>query len=53
MPSIQAYLVMGRLDLAAGHRDEANYDVTEGLKIEPGNKALQNLRQQVDALEKK
>ena len=53
MPSVQAYLVMGRLDLAAGHRDEANYDVTEGLKIEPDNKALQDLRQQVNAQEKK
>jgi hypothetical protein len=45
--------VMGRLDLAAGHRDEANYDVTEGLKIEPDNKALQDLRQQANAQEKK
>ena len=53
MPSVQAYLVMGQLDLAAGHRDEANYDVTEGLKIEPDNKALQDLRQQVNAQEKK
>jgi DNA-binding SARP family transcriptional activator len=48
MPSVQAYLVMGRLDLAAGHLDEAsNYDLTEALKIEPGNKTAQELRQQI------
>ena len=53
MPSVQAYLVMGRLDLALGHRAEASYDVNEGLKIEPNNKALEDLRQQVEAQEKK
>jgi tetratricopeptide (TPR) repeat protein/TolB-like protein len=51
MPSVEAYLVMGRLDLAAGHMDEARYDVGEALKIEPGNKAVQELRQQVEARE--
>lgn len=49
MPSIQAYLVMGRLDLAAGHMDEASYDVGEALKIEPGNHAAQELQQKVEA----
>ena len=53
MPSVQAYLVMGRLDLGTGHMDEANYDITEGLKIEPSNKALQDLRQQLEAQQKK
>lgn len=51
MPSIQAYLVMGRLDLAAGHLDEASYDVGEALRIEPGNKKVQDLRQQLEAKE--
>jgi tetratricopeptide (TPR) repeat protein len=51
MPSVQAYLVMGRLDLAAGHVDEASYDVGEALKIQPGNRAAQELRQQVEARE--
>jgi tetratricopeptide (TPR) repeat protein len=51
MPSIQAYLVMGRLDLAAGHLDEASYDVGEALRIEPGNKKVQDLRQQLEARE--
>jgi tetratricopeptide (TPR) repeat protein len=51
MPSVQAYLVMGRLDLSAGHMDEARYDVNEALKIQPGSKAAQELRQQVAARE--
>ncbi|HEY1901381.1 MAG TPA: tetratricopeptide repeat protein [Terracidiphilus sp.] len=49
MPSVQAYLVMGRLDLDAGHMDAASYDVGEAEKIESGNKAVQALRQQLDA----
>jgi len=49
MPSVEAYLVMGRLDLAAGHIDQASYDAGEALKIEPQNKAAQELRQQVEA----
>ena len=49
MPSVQAYLVMGQLDLAVGHLDEASYDASEGLKIEPGNAALQGLQQKVEA----
>jgi tetratricopeptide (TPR) repeat protein len=51
MPSVQAYLVMGRLDLAAGHMDEARYDVGEALKIQPGSKPAQELQQQVAARE--
>jgi predicted TPR repeat methyltransferase len=49
MPSVEAYLVMGRLDLAAGHLDEASYDVSEGLKIEAADAALQDLQQKVEA----
>jgi tetratricopeptide (TPR) repeat protein/TolB-like protein len=51
MPSVQAYLVMGRLDLAAGHLEEARYDVAEAQKIEPANKTVQDLRQQLEARE--
>jgi tetratricopeptide (TPR) repeat protein len=51
MPSVQAYLVMGRLDLADGHMDQASYDVAEALKIQPGNRAAQELRDQVKARE--
>lgn len=53
MPSVQAYLVMGRLDLAAGRLDEARYDVGEALKIQPASKPAQALRQQVDEGQKK
>jgi uncharacterized protein HemY len=49
MPSVQAYLVMARLDIAAGHLDEASYDMTEALKIEPGNRTAQQLQQQIEA----
>jgi tetratricopeptide (TPR) repeat protein len=48
-PSVQAYLVMGRLDLAEGHLDDASNDAAEALKIEPGNKTAQELRQQIQA----
>jgi tetratricopeptide (TPR) repeat protein len=48
MPSVEAYLVMGRLDLGVGHLDEASYDASEGLKIEPGNAALHDLEQKVE-----
>lgn len=49
MPSIQAYLVMGRLDLAAGHLDEAGYDVREAMKMEPGNPAVLALQRKLEA----
>ena len=49
MPSVQAYLVMCRLDLGVGHLDEASYDVGEALKIEPANRTAQELQQQVEA----
>ncbi len=49
MPSVQAYLVMGRLDLAAGHMDQASYDAGQALKMEPGNAAAQQLQKRVEA----
>ncbi len=49
MPSVQAYLVMGQLDLTAGHLDAASYDAGEGLKIESGNAALLELQKQVES----
>jgi tetratricopeptide (TPR) repeat protein len=49
MPSVEAYLVMGRLDLAAGHLDEASYHVEQALKMDAGNRAAQELQQQVEA----
>jgi tetratricopeptide (TPR) repeat protein len=49
MPSIEAYLVMGRLDLAAGHLDQAAYHAGEALKIDPASRAAQELRRQIEA----
>jgi len=49
MPSVPAYLVMCRLDLGAGHLDEASYDAGEALKIEPANKTAKELQLQVEA----
>jgi len=49
LPTVQAYLVMCRLNIGANHLDEASYDVGEALKIEPANKTAQELQQQVDA----
>ena len=49
MPSVEAYLVMARLDLAAGHLDQAGYEAGEALKLEPGSRDAQELRQRIDA----
>jgi len=51
MPSVGAYLVMGRLDLAAGHMDQASYDAGEALKLAPTNRAAQELWRQIEARE--
>ena len=47
--SANAYLVLGRLDLASGQVDEANRDAGEALKLEPANRAAQELRRQIEA----
>jgi tetratricopeptide (TPR) repeat protein len=49
MPSIQAYLVMGRLDLGAGHFDEASYHVEQALKIDAHNRDALALQQEIQA----
>jgi len=49
MPSADAYLVLGRLNLAAGHLDEARQNVEAVLKIDANNNAAQQLRRQIDA----
>ena len=48
-PSATAYLVLGRLDLAAGHLDEATREAGEALKLDPVNQAAQDLRKQIQA----
>jgi len=48
LPSAQAYLVMGRLDLAAGHLDRARSEAAEALKIDPKSQAGIELRQNIE-----
>jgi tetratricopeptide (TPR) repeat protein len=50
-PSVDAYLVLGRLDLAGGHLDEADKEAGEALKLEATNGAAQALRRQIEAKE--
>jgi tetratricopeptide (TPR) repeat protein len=52
LPSVQAYLVMVRLDLAAGHMDQVAYEMGEALKIDPKSNAALELQQQIDAKNK-
>ena len=50
-PSADAYLVLGRLDLAGGKLEEAGKDTAEALKLEPASRAAQELRRQIEARE--
>ncbi len=47
-PSVQAHLVLGRLDLAANQLDEAGKEAGEALKLDPRSRAAQVLKQQID-----
>jgi tetratricopeptide (TPR) repeat protein len=51
IPSVEAYLVMSRLDLAAGHLDQAAYHAGEALKLDSANRAAQELHRQIEAKE--
>jgi tetratricopeptide (TPR) repeat protein len=44
-----AYLVLGRLDLAEGHLNEAVNEAAEALKLDPASQAGQELVRQVKA----
>jgi tetratricopeptide (TPR) repeat protein len=48
-PSADAYLVLGRLDLASNKLSEANSNVAAALKLEPASPAAQELARQVQA----
>jgi tetratricopeptide (TPR) repeat protein len=48
-PSADAYLVLGRLDLAGGHLDDANKEAGEALRLDPTSRAVQELRRQIEA----
>jgi tetratricopeptide (TPR) repeat protein len=49
MPSADAYLVLGRLNLGAGRLDEALQNTDAALKIDASNKAAQGLHRQIEA----
>jgi tetratricopeptide (TPR) repeat protein len=50
-PSVDAHLVLGRLDLASGKLEEAGKEAGEALKLEGANAAALTLRRQVEAKE--
>jgi tetratricopeptide (TPR) repeat protein len=50
-PSADAYLVLGRLDLAASHMNEASNEAGEALKLAPQSRAAQDLHRQIEAKE--
>ena len=49
--SADAYLVLVRLDLAANHLNDAKKEAGEALKLDPQNRAAQELRRQIEARE--
>jgi tetratricopeptide (TPR) repeat protein len=48
-PSLDAYLVLGRLDMAANHMDDASRNVHEALKLDPGSATAKELDREIDA----
>jgi tetratricopeptide (TPR) repeat protein len=48
-PSAEAFMVLGRLDMAENHMDEASRDVGEALKIDPASAAAKELNWEIEA----
>ncbi|MGA9584221.1 MAG: tetratricopeptide repeat protein, partial [Terracidiphilus sp.] len=48
-PSLDAYLVLGRLDMAANHMDDATRDVNEALKLDPASATAKELDREIEA----
>lgn len=48
-PSLDAYLVLGRLDLAANHMDDASREVGMALKLDPASRTAQELNREIEA----
>ena len=46
-PSANAYLVLAQLDLAAGNLGTANTDAGNALKLDPANRAAQDILRQI------
>jgi tetratricopeptide (TPR) repeat protein len=49
MPSADAYLVLGRLDLASGRLGEASKETGDALRLAPQSRAAQQLLRQIEA----
>jgi tetratricopeptide (TPR) repeat protein/nucleotide-binding universal stress UspA family protein len=49
LPSVDAYLILVRLDIAANHLDEAQVYIVAALQIDPQNKAALELREEIKA----
>jgi tetratricopeptide (TPR) repeat protein/TolB-like protein len=47
-PSVDAYLVLGRLDFASNHMDEASKEIGEALVLDPGSRPAQELNRQIE-----
>ncbi len=53
-PSVDAYLVLGRIDFAANHMDDAAREIGDALRIDPGSRPAQELNHQIELrMEKK
>ncbi len=48
-PSVDAYMILARLDLAGGRLQEADKEAEEALKLAPANAAVSELRRQIEA----
>jgi len=48
-PSLEAYLVLGRLDLASNHMDDASRDIAGALKIDPASATAKELNREIEA----
>lgn len=48
-PSLDAYLVLGRLDMAANHMDDAGRDIGAALKLDPASRTAQELNREIEA----
>ncbi|WP_162601703.1 tetratricopeptide repeat protein [Occallatibacter savannae] len=48
-PSADAYIVLGRLDIAENHVDEASREIGQALKLDPSSRAAQELNREIAA----
>jgi tetratricopeptide (TPR) repeat protein/TolB-like protein len=47
-PSVDAYLVLGRLDFASNQMNEASKEIGEALVLDPGSRPAQELNRQIE-----